>query len=131
MIFNLLCIHVHYELIQSKTKVCLRICICFSPYIANTLTCLCSYIQFLLQICIHSESRQLQIGKDPIILQGLKELVIKDAFTNLGGIEKWYKTVGVHLKLDPKMKIPCSVSKNDISILLYYVVQHDCITFTC
>lgn len=52
-----------------------------------------------------------QIGKDPIILQGLKELVNTNAFTNLADIRKYYKTIGVELKLDPKMKVPCSVSK--------------------
>ncbi|WVZ57370.1 hypothetical protein U9M48_007763 [Paspalum notatum var. saurae] len=50
-----------------------------------------------------------QIGKDPVVLQGLKELVNNSAFTNLAGIEKYYKTVGIDLKLDPEMKIPCSI----------------------
>ncbi|KAJ1296604.1 hypothetical protein BS78_01G314500, partial [Paspalum vaginatum] len=49
-----------------------------------------------------------QIGKEPVVLQGLKELVNNNAFTNLAGIEEYYRTVGVDLKLDPKMKIPCS-----------------------
>uniref|UniRef100_A0A0A9AIX5 Uncharacterized protein n=1 Tax=Arundo donax TaxID=35708 RepID=A0A0A9AIX5_ARUDO len=50
-----------------------------------------------------------QIGKDPVILQGLKELVNNNALTNLVGIEKYYKTVGVDLKFDPKLKVPCTI----------------------
>ncbi|TVU46464.1 hypothetical protein EJB05_06004, partial [Eragrostis curvula] len=49
-----------------------------------------------------------QIGKDPIVLQGLKELVNNNALTSLAIIEKYYKTVGVDIKLDPEMKVPCS-----------------------
>lgn len=50
-----------------------------------------------------------QIGKDPVVLQGLKELVNNSALTSLPRIETYYKTVGVELKLDPKMKVPCSI----------------------
>ncbi|KAL6902092.1 hypothetical protein ACP4OV_004968 [Aristida adscensionis] len=50
-----------------------------------------------------------QIGKDPVVLEGLKELVNSDALSNIAGIEKYYKSVGVELKLDPKLKVPCSI----------------------
>ncbi|GJN07740.1 hypothetical protein PR202_ga25598 [Eleusine coracana subsp. coracana] len=49
-----------------------------------------------------------QIGKDPVVLQGLKELVNNNDLSSLRRIEKYYETVGVKLKLDPKMKVPCS-----------------------
>jgi hypothetical protein len=55
-------------------------------------------------------------GKDLTILQGVKDIVNHTAFTNLAGIEKHYKSVGVDIKLDPNMKVPCSVS---ITYLLY------------
>uniref|UniRef100_A0A0A9GC15 Transmembrane protein 135 N-terminal domain-containing protein n=1 Tax=Arundo donax TaxID=35708 RepID=A0A0A9GC15_ARUDO len=48
-------------------------------------------------------------GKDLVILQGVKEIVNHTAFTNLVGIEKYYKSVGVDIKLDPNMKVPCSI----------------------
>ncbi|KAF9608267.1 hypothetical protein IFM89_008552 [Coptis chinensis] len=48
-------------------------------------------------------------GKDPIILQGIKEIACGIPFSNLEGIEKHYKSVGVNVKLDPEMKVPCSM----------------------
>jgi hypothetical protein len=55
-------------------------------------------------------------GKDHSILQGLKEVVQHTAFSNLAGIEKYYKSVGVDIKLDPNMEVPCSVSMTHLSI---------------
>ncbi|GJN30537.1 hypothetical protein PR202_gb18850 [Eleusine coracana subsp. coracana] len=48
-------------------------------------------------------------GKDLVILQGVKEIVNHTPLSNLAGIEKYYKSVGVDLKLDPNMKVPCSI----------------------
>lgn len=48
-------------------------------------------------------------GKDPVILQGVKDIASGKPFTNLGAIEKYYKTMGVNVKLKPDMKVPCSV----------------------
>ncbi|KAF8116400.1 hypothetical protein N665_0018s0010 [Sinapis alba] len=48
-------------------------------------------------------------GKDLSILQGIKDLASAKPFTNLRAIEKYYKSVGVDIKLDPSMKIPCSM----------------------
>ncbi|KAM7253353.1 hypothetical protein ACFE04_025971 [Oxalis oulophora] len=48
-------------------------------------------------------------GKDPVILQGVKELVSNLPFSKLEAIEKYYKATGVDIKLDPHMKIPCSM----------------------
>ncbi|MED6136818.1 hypothetical protein PIB30_059288 [Stylosanthes scabra] len=48
-------------------------------------------------------------GKDAVILQGVKDIASGKPFTNLEAIEKYYKTVGVDVKLDPKMKVPCSI----------------------
>uniref|UniRef100_A0A804LF39 Transmembrane protein 135 N-terminal domain-containing protein n=1 Tax=Zea mays TaxID=4577 RepID=A0A804LF39_MAIZE len=48
-------------------------------------------------------------GKDLTILQGVKDVVNHTAFSNLVGIEKYYKSVGVDIKLDPNMKVPCSI----------------------
>lgn len=48
-------------------------------------------------------------GKDPVILQGVKDIASGKPFTNLGAIEKYYKTMGVDVKLKPDMKVPCSV----------------------
>jgi len=55
-------------------------------------------------------------GKDLTILQGVKDIVNHTAISNLAGIEKHYKSIGVDIKLDPNMKVPCSVS---ITYLLY------------
>ncbi|OMO93780.1 hypothetical protein CCACVL1_06357 [Corchorus capsularis] len=48
-------------------------------------------------------------GKDLVILQGVKEIASGLPFTNLQAIEKFYKSTGVDIKLDPNMKIPCSM----------------------
>lgn len=48
-------------------------------------------------------------GKAAAILQGVKELATNTQFTNLGVIEKHYKSMGFDLKLDPNMKVPCSI----------------------
>ncbi|KAL0796385.1 hypothetical protein Bca101_067762 [Brassica carinata] len=48
-------------------------------------------------------------GKDLSILRGIKDLASAKPFTNLRAIEKYYKSVGVDIKLDPSMKIPCSM----------------------
>ncbi|WVZ20046.1 hypothetical protein V8G54_007368 [Vigna mungo] len=48
-------------------------------------------------------------GKDPVILQGVKDIASGKPFTNLGAIEKYYKTMGVDVKLKPDMKVPCSI----------------------
>lgn len=48
-------------------------------------------------------------GKDLSILQGVKEIASAKPFTNLRAIEKYYKSVGVDIKLDPNTKVPCSV----------------------
>ncbi|XP_052202693.1 uncharacterized protein LOC127808268 isoform X2 [Diospyros lotus] len=48
-------------------------------------------------------------GKDPVILQGVKEIACGMPFTNLEVIEKYYKATGVDMKLDPQMKVPCSI----------------------
>ncbi|CAL0304832.1 unnamed protein product [Lupinus luteus] len=48
-------------------------------------------------------------GKDMAILQGIKDIASGKAFSNLGAVEKYYKTMGVDMKLDPNMKVPCSI----------------------
>lgn len=48
-------------------------------------------------------------GKDATILKGVKEIACSKPLTSLAGIEKYYKSNGVELKLDPTMKIPCSI----------------------
>ncbi|KAK1307593.1 hypothetical protein QJS10_CPA09g00372 [Acorus calamus] len=48
-------------------------------------------------------------GKDPIILQGVKEIACGIPFTNLEGIMNYYKSTGVDIQLDQQMKVPCSI----------------------
>lgn len=61
-------------------------------------------------------------GKDLVILQGIKDIASGMPFTNLLEVEKYYKSVGVDIKLDPNMKVPCSVcSPTHISLLKYVV----------
>ena len=59
-------------------------------------------------------------GKDPVLLQGIKEIVCGMPFHNLEVIENYYKAIGVDIKLDPQMKIPCSVCVPYVMILLFY-----------
>nr|KAJ0201077.1 hypothetical protein LSAT_V11C600337330 [Lactuca sativa] len=48
-------------------------------------------------------------GKDPIILQGIRDIACGMPFTNLDQIQKYYKSTGVDVVLDPQMKVPCSI----------------------
>ncbi|XP_057974815.1 uncharacterized protein LOC131162393 isoform X1 [Malania oleifera] len=48
-------------------------------------------------------------GKDISILEGVKSIASGMPFTNLDTIENYYKGTGVNIKLDPKMKVPCSI----------------------
>ncbi|OIV98284.1 hypothetical protein TanjilG_16666 [Lupinus angustifolius] len=48
-------------------------------------------------------------GKDMAILQGIKDIANGKPFSNLEAVEKYYKTMGVDMKLDPNMKVPCSI----------------------
>lgn len=48
-------------------------------------------------------------GKDSIILNGVKQIACGMPFTNLEEIEKHYKGMGANVKLDPEMKVPCSI----------------------
>nr|GLL18418.1 uncharacterized protein LOC109149841 [Ipomoea trifida] len=48
-------------------------------------------------------------GKDLAILKGVKELACGRPVKNLAEIEKYYKSTGVDIKLDPQMKVPCSM----------------------
>ncbi|XP_044982901.1 uncharacterized protein LOC123449675 isoform X1 [Hordeum vulgare subsp. vulgare] len=60
-------------------------------------------------------------GKDQSILQGLKEVVNHTAFSNLEAIEKHYKSVGVDIKLDPDMKVPCSIVHGNQSCAGHFI----------
>ncbi|RVW56029.1 hypothetical protein CK203_093354 [Vitis vinifera] len=64
-------------------------------------------------------------GKDPIILQAVKDIASGIPFTNLEAVENYYNTIGVKIKLDPSMKVPCSIihghqscSKHVVSFLI-------------
>ncbi|XP_010916872.2 uncharacterized protein [Elaeis guineensis] len=48
-------------------------------------------------------------AKDVVILQGVKDIACNIPFTNLEAIEKYYGSLGVDKKLDPSMKVPCSI----------------------
>lgn len=90
---------------------CLHYFLCRSAYILKQDSLPSSYKSFLNK---HG-------GKDLSILQGVKDVVNHTAFSNLAGIEKYYKSVGVDIKLDPNMKVPCSVSlKIHMNELLSY-----------
>ncbi|KAK9162768.1 hypothetical protein Syun_003670 [Stephania yunnanensis] len=48
-------------------------------------------------------------GKPLAILQGVKETANGVTFTNLEGIQKHYRSMNMDVKLDPQMKVPCSI----------------------
>ncbi|WCJ44463.1 hypothetical protein M5689_025129 [Euphorbia peplus] len=54
-------------------------------------------------------------AKNPVILQGLKEIASGLPFTNLDLIQKYYSSIGVDVKLDPEMQIPCSILHGNAS----------------
>lgn len=58
-------------------------------------------------------------GKDALILQGVSEIASNMPFSNLEGIEKYYKSIGVDVKLDPNMKVPCSVCNYSLFLLWF------------
>uniref|UniRef100_A0A1S4BD40 Transmembrane protein 135 N-terminal domain-containing protein n=1 Tax=Nicotiana tabacum TaxID=4097 RepID=A0A1S4BD40_TOBAC len=51
-------------------------------------------------------------GKSQVILQGVRDLACGNSVANLDAIENHYKSNGVDIKLDPQMKVPCSVCHN-------------------
>lgn len=62
-------------------------------------------------------------GKDSVILQGVKQIASGIPFTNLEEIEKFYEGKGTNIKLDPEMKVPCSVCIPRFILLLFYQVM--------
>lgn len=48
-------------------------------------------------------------AKDPVLLQRVSEIARGIPLTNLEAVEKYYKSNGVDIKLDPNMKIPCTI----------------------
>ncbi|XP_042395065.1 uncharacterized protein LOC121985580 [Zingiber officinale] len=60
-------------------------------------------------------------GKDALILQGVSEIASNMPFSNLEGIEKYYKSIGVHVKLDPNMKVPCSIVHDNQSCAGHFI----------
>lgn len=56
-------------------------------------------------------------GKAGVILRGMKEIASGKPFSNLEVIEKYYKTVGIDIELDPQMKIPCTVCRLEWFVL--------------
>ncbi|GER53809.1 mitochondrial import inner membrane translocase [Striga asiatica] len=48
-------------------------------------------------------------AKDSVILNGVREIASGLPVTKLEAIEKFYESNGVNIKLDPQMKIPCSI----------------------
>lgn len=48
-------------------------------------------------------------GKAAVTLQGVKEIACGMPLTDLKLIEKHFKTMGVDIKLNPQMKVPCSI----------------------
>ncbi|GAB2295981.1 hypothetical protein Dimus_030126 [Dionaea muscipula] len=59
-------------------------------------------------------------GKDMVILEGLKDITSGKPFTNLEGIEKYYKANGIDITLDPKMSVPCSSLHNIVEECHWY-----------
>lgn len=60
-------------------------------------------------------------GKDPIVLQGVREIACGMPLTNLEVIEKYYKASGVDIKLDPQMKVPCSIVHGNQSCGAHFI----------
>ncbi|PKA59473.1 hypothetical protein AXF42_Ash016497 [Apostasia shenzhenica] len=48
-------------------------------------------------------------GKAAVVIQGIKEIATSIPFTDLDGIKKHCNFKGAYLKLDPNMKVPCSI----------------------
>lgn len=69
-------------------------------------------------------------GKDPNILQAVKDIASGIPFTNLEAVENYYNGTGVKIKLDPSMKVPCSVgllfSSNEVELFALIVLLDVC-----
>lgn len=64
-------------------------------------------------------------GKDPVILQGVRDIACGMPFTNLEQIQKFYKNAGVDVVLDSQMKVPCSVFSPP-SLLFLFIWRWHC-----
>ncbi|KAK2659750.1 hypothetical protein Ddye_006283 [Dipteronia dyeriana] len=60
-------------------------------------------------------------GKDTVILQGVKEIACGLPFSNLLAVEKYYKAMGVDIKLDPEMEVPCSIIHGNQACAAHFV----------
>ncbi|KAL2926530.1 Transcriptional repressor NrdR [Bienertia sinuspersici] len=60
-------------------------------------------------------------GKDLSILHGVKEIASGIPFSNLGAIENYYKSIGTSIKLDPEMKVPCSIIHGNQSCESHFI----------
>eukprot|EP00249_Psilotum_nudum_P004941 c18447_g1_i1 orf=307-2004(-) len=67
-------------------------------------------------------------GKDRSILQGIKDLAFGKPITGLEAIFEHYKTFGVNVQLDPKMKIPCMMVHGDRHCIshFFWFLCHAC-----
>ncbi|KAL8523429.1 hypothetical protein ACS0TY_013402 [Phlomoides rotata] len=65
-------------------------------------------------------------GKDPVILESVKEIACGLPLTNLEAVEKFYKSYGVDIKLDPQMEVPCSIiheNQGCVSHFISFLIQ--------
>ncbi|KAL3617843.1 hypothetical protein CASFOL_038164 [Castilleja foliolosa] len=60
-------------------------------------------------------------AKDSVILNGVRELASGLPVTNLEAIEQFYESNGVNMKLDPQMKIPCSIIHGNQACLTHFI----------
>ncbi|CAL9110573.1 unnamed protein product [Musa textilis] len=60
-------------------------------------------------------------GKDAVILQSIREIASNVRFSNLDGVKKYYKSIGVDVKLDPNMNVPCSIVHGDQSCFEHFI----------
>ncbi|PKA49535.1 hypothetical protein AXF42_Ash004075 [Apostasia shenzhenica] len=60
-------------------------------------------------------------GKAAVILQGVSNIATNTTFKNLESVGKHYKSMGVDVKLDPNMKVPCSIIHGNQSCTGHFI----------
>ncbi|KAJ8541384.1 hypothetical protein K7X08_002200 [Anisodus acutangulus] len=60
-------------------------------------------------------------GKAQVILQGVRDLACGNSVVNLDAIENHYKSSGVDIKLDPQMKVPCSIIHENQGCVAHFI----------
>ncbi|KAG9144386.1 hypothetical protein Leryth_017515 [Lithospermum erythrorhizon] len=60
-------------------------------------------------------------AKNAVVLQGMRDLACGLPISNIDAVEKYYKSTGLEIKLDPHMKVPCTIIHENQSCGAHFI----------